>query len=78
MEKSHENDSIFLSGPIRQSGVVRSCVCDADIKRPHKGQIEAGFHGEIVTRHWCLHCGRPLSLKDIDKHFPQQDWTDKR
>jgi hypothetical protein len=75
-----QNDSVFLSGPKRQIGVVHCCVCDADTKRPHQATVKGGLEGleEYTTKHWCLTCGLILSSRDIDKYFPQEQWTDNR
>lgn len=63
-----DNDSIFLSHPIRQDGVNRCCKCDIDIQRPHKGEITGKFGEQNMTKieYWCTRCGYPLTFHDLD------------
>ena len=75
-----KDDSIFLSGPKSQDGVLYCCQCDPDIQRPHQGITKGVFGEEIIIKQkqWCLHCGLVLTQQDTDKFFPRDQWTDNR
>jgi hypothetical protein len=54
--------------PIEQGPVKLCCKCTFDVRKHVKKRVTGKFGTEFVDKemYWCLRCGYPLSLHDID------------